>query len=57
MDILFFAFANDRDKPLAALEAEDNFIYSLLAPRQAQAHFVIHRDPSVSIEKLAEYLT
>ncbi len=57
MDILFFAFANDRDKPLAALEAEDNFIYSLLAPRQAQAHFVIHRDQSVSIEKLAEYLT
>lgn len=57
MDILFFAFANDRDNPLPSLEAEDEFIYSLLAPRQAQSHFVIHRDQSVSIEKLAEYLT
>ncbi len=56
MDILFFAFANDRDKPLPALEAEDEAIYSLLAPRQAQSHFVIHRDQSVSIEKLAEFL-
>lgn len=56
MDILFFAFANDRDAPLPALEAEDEAIYSLLAPRQAQSHFVIHRDQSVSIEKLAEFL-
>lgn len=57
MDVLFFAFANDRDQPLPTLEREDETIYSLLAPRQAQLHFLIHRDSFTSIEKLAEYLT
>lgn len=57
MDILFFAFANNPENPLPALQDEDEFIYSLLAPRQAQGHFVIHRDQAVSIETLAEYLS
>lgn len=57
MDILFFAFSNDRERPLPALQKEDETLYSLLAPRQAQQHFLIHRDSYTSIDSIAEYLT
>lgn len=56
MDILFLAFANNREQPLPALQAEDETIYSLLAPRQAQQHFLIHRDSFTSIASVTEYL-
>lgn len=56
MDILFLAFANNREQPLPALQAEDETIYSLLAPRQAQQHFLIHRDSFTSIGSISEYL-
>ncbi len=57
MDVLFFAFANDRDNPLPNLEKEDELIYSLLAPRQAQMHFMIHRDSFADLGQITEYLT
>ncbi|NUQ26416.1 MAG: CHAT domain-containing protein [Saprospiraceae bacterium] len=56
MDILFLAFANDRDNPLPALQREDETIYSLLAPRQAQQHFLVHRDSFTNLNSITEYL-
>jgi CHAT domain len=57
MDVLFFAFANDRDNPLPNLEKEDELIYSLLAPRQAQMHFMVHRDSFADLDQITEFLT
>lgn len=56
MDILFLAFANDRDNPLPALQREDETLYGLLAPRQAQQHFLIHRDSYTNLNSITEYL-
>ncbi len=56
MDILFLAFANDRDNPLPALQREDENLYGLLAPRQAQQHFLIHRDSFTNLNSITEYL-
>lgn len=56
MEILFLTFANDRNQPLPSLQREDETLYGLLAPRQGQQHFLIHRDSYTGIDKIAEYL-
>ncbi|MEM7102249.1 MAG: hypothetical protein AAF502_03885 [Bacteroidota bacterium] len=54
--IIFLAFANSETDPLPSLKTEDDGVYSTLARRAPQGHFALHRDSSVTIPKIAEYL-
>lgn len=56
MDLIFLAFANSQDEPLGTLQEEDDKVYSILARRMMQQHFVIHRDSHTTIQKIAENL-
>lgn len=56
MDVLFLAFANSQEEPLATLKEEDDKVYGILARRMMQQHFVLHRDSHTSSRKTAENL-
>lgn len=55
-ELLFLAFANSQQDPLATLQEEYDQVYSLLSRRAGQGHYTIHRDHSTTIPKIAEFL-
>ncbi|MFZ2899224.1 MAG: CHAT domain-containing protein [Saprospiraceae bacterium] len=56
MDVLFTAFANNRQDFLGSLSEEDDGVYRLLSSR-AGSNFKIHRDSYATVGSLVEYLT
>ena len=56
MQKVFLAYANSRDQPLPTLQEEEEQVYRMLARREAERHFSLHRDAYTSIPKIAEYL-
>ena len=56
MQKVFLAYANSRDQPLPTLQEEEEQVYRMLARREAERHFSLHRDTYTSIPKIAEYL-
>lgn len=57
MDVLYFAFANDPDRPLDELKREDAEINRLLEPLAARGRFKIIRDSFVTLDALADKLS
>ncbi|MCB0633628.1 MAG: CHAT domain-containing protein [Saprospiraceae bacterium] len=56
MDVLFFAYAQDKNDPLPALREEDDRVNQFLTPRALQNHFIVHRDSYTTREKIKEFL-
>ena len=56
MEFLFLAFANSEPEPLLLLKEEDEKVYGLLSRRAKEGHFSLHRDSTIDLPKLAEYL-
>lgn len=57
MDVLYFAFANDPDRPLDELKREDAEINRLLEPLAARGRFKIVRDSFATLDQVADKLT
>ncbi len=57
MDILLFAFANDRKDPLPTLTDEYLSINKILAPRVLRQHFLAWALSHATLEEVAFYLT
>ena len=56
MDLLFFAYSNSESSPLPTLQEEYDEVYKTLSRRATQRHFMVHRDATTNIKKVAEYL-
>lgn len=56
MQILFLSYANSQQDPLPTLQEEDGRVYQMLARREAERHFRLHRDSFTTIPKILEYL-
>ncbi len=56
MHILFLSYANSLQHPLPTLQEEDDRVYQMLARREAERHFRLHRDSFTTIPKISEYL-
>ncbi len=56
MEILLFAFANDRHKPLPTLTEEYLSINKILAPRVLRQHFLAWAISHATLEEVAYYL-
>ena len=56
MDLLFLAFANSRDTPLATLREEDDQVHAILSRRVAEKHFMVHRDSHATLQQMADAL-
>lgn len=54
--MLFLAFANHPTERLPTLSKEDDELFRLLSPRAAKRHFLLHRDSSITLSKVAEYI-
>ncbi len=54
---IFLAFANQPDHPLPTLQEEDDAVYRLLAAREKEQHFNLHRDSYTTLDKLTSFLT
>ncbi|MCP3932443.1 MAG: hypothetical protein GY705_25510, partial [Bacteroidetes bacterium] len=57
MKKLFLAFSNSRHSPLPTLSEEDERVYQMLARREAEHHFGIHRNSYATIPHISEYLS
>ena len=57
MDILLFAFANDRHQPLPTLTEEYLAINQILAPRVLRQHFLAWAISHATLDDVAYYLT
>lgn len=56
MHILFLSYANSQQDPLPTLQEEDGRVYQMLARREAERHFRLHRDSFTTIPRISEYL-
>lgn len=56
MEALYFAFANQRDRPLHDLDYEDAETNRALEPLAAQGHFGIVRDSFATLESMSDKL-
>jgi hypothetical protein len=56
MQTLFLSYANSQQHPLPTLQEEDERIYQMLARREVERHFRLHRDSFTTIPKISEYL-
>lgn len=56
MELLFLSYANSQQHPLPTLQEEEDRVYQMLARREAERHFRLHRDSFTSIPKISEYL-
>lgn len=54
--VVFLAFANSHDRPLATLKDESRAIYSSLRPMEEAGKIAIHREESVQFDELYEDL-
>lgn len=57
MNVLYFAFANQPDRPLKELTQEDNEIDSLLSPLAARYNFRVIRDSNATLKSVTEKLS
>lgn len=56
MQVIFLSYANSQEHPLPTLQEEDGRAYQMLARREAERHFRLHRDSFTTIPRIAEYL-
>lgn len=56
MEMIFLSYANSRQHPLPTLQEEEEQVYKMLARREAERHFRLHRDAFTTIPRIAEYL-
>lgn len=55
--LIFLAFANDQQSPLASLTQESDDIYSLLTDGASNQYYQLHRDPATTIKKISDFLS
>ena len=56
MQVIFLSYANSQQDPLPTLQEEDDRAYQMLARREAERHFRLHRDSFTTIPKISEYM-